>query len=98
MKRFMQEPEAQRVSPSLLERMTRKQGTDCLAWDSWRVQGAGDATAGTRAESLHVLDLLVLLLANSTYLLQKPLIHTKVTETMVGQLLPLAAQIATRPC
>ena len=68
MKRFRscrcsQCPETQGLSPTLLERVTRKQGTDSLAWEYWRVQGAGDAVMGTRAESLHVLDLLVLLLA-----------------------------------
>lgn len=42
------------------EKVTRKQGTDCLAWEYWRVPAAGDAVMGTRAESLHISDLLVL--------------------------------------
>lgn len=65
MKRFSscgcsQHPEALWLSTMFLERVTRKQGTDSLAWEYWRVQGAEDAVTGTRAESLHALDLLVL--------------------------------------
>lgn len=80
MKRFrsLQRPETQGLSPTLLERVTRKQGTDSMAWEYWRVQDTGVAVISTRAESLHVLDLLVLLLANCTYLSQKPLIHMQV--------------------
>jgi len=86
------------LSPTLLGRVTRKQGTDSLAWEYWRVQGAEDAVMGTRAESLHILDLLVFLLANCTYLSQTPLTHMQVIGIMVGQLLPLAAYIPVGPC
>lgn len=93
MKRFSscgcsQHPEAQRLSPTILELVTRKQGMK----KDWRAQGAGDAVTGTRTESLRVLDLLVLLLVNCTYLSQIPFIQA--TEIVVVQLLLLAAQIA----
>lgn len=84
-------------SHTLLERVTRKQGTDSLAWEYRRVQSVGNAVMGTRAESQHVLGLPVLLLANFTCLSHKPLIQVQVIEIMVGQLLPLAAQIAVGP-
>lgn len=90
-------PETRGVSHTLLERVTRKHGTDSLAWEYRRVQSVGNAVMGTRAESQHVLGLPVLLLANFTCLSPKPLIQVQVIEIMVGQLLPLAAQIAVGP-
>lgn len=76
--------------------VSRKQGTDSLAWGYWRVQGAGDALWGTTCSCM-ILICWCKLLANCTYLSQKPLVHMQVIEIMVGQIIPLAAQIAIGP-
>lgn len=92
MKRFSscgcsQQPEARGLSPTLLELMARKQGMK----KHWKAQGAGDAIMGTRTKSLQVLDLLVLLLVNCTYLSQTPL--TQAIKIVAVPLPLLAAQI-----